>query len=161
MGYKKKKENGTKARRYSNIWSITSLSFEINWSLPRPNQTLSQSYVWHTNKHTHTCVHTCSRKHMGRKWLWWHFSSKNVTCGGGRFPAEMAFAQIHAHTWACMLTYSWDYSVQWKLSRKQRSPWWKRVRYILQNTWACPWVLWGVSVLPDVNMAPNRLRHHI
>lgn len=58
MGYKKKKENGTKARQYSNIWSITSLSFEINWSLPRPNQTHSHSYAdTLTNTHTLACTH--------------------------------------------------------------------------------------------------------
>lgn len=34
------------------------------------------------------------------------------------------------------------------------------IHNILQDTWACLRVWWGVSVLPHVNMAENRLRHH-
>lgn len=67
MGYKKKKENGTKARHYSNIWSITSLSFEINCSLPRPNQTYSHSYSdTLTNTHTHLRAHMLTQTY-GKK----------------------------------------------------------------------------------------------
>lgn len=32
----------------------------------------------------------------------------------------------------------------------ERSPWWKCVRYILQNTWACLPVRWGFSVPPPM-----------
>ena len=179
----RRRVHSNSAARYSGIWNITSLSCEINWGLPRPNQTHTHTLHTHTRIHmhahthtrihahtrtharTHTHTHTHSRKHMERKWLWWHFSSKNVTCSGGRPHAGMAFAHFHTHTRVHTELHAHKFMGLWctmKDVKEAAKPPVEvcTIHYILQNTQACLPEWWGVSVLPDVNMAQNRLRHH-
>lgn len=86
-------------------------------------------------------THTHRTKHTGRKCPWWHLSCKNVTCSGGRSPAEMAFAHIHSYTYMHRGLHAHKYMgllCTMKDVKEPAKPLVKvcTIHYILCNTWA-------------------------